>query len=48
LKHVHRDLQAGKMCRIQIRAVSKVGPGKPRTVVVRTKRGGVLSLPGNG
>jgi hypothetical protein len=48
LKHIHRDLKPGKKYRIQVRAVSTVGPGKAKTVVVRTKRGGVPTKHGKG
>lgn len=48
LKHVHRKLKAGKVYRVQLRAVTTVGPGKVKTVKFRTKRGGIPTRPGNG
>ena len=48
LKHLHRGLKPGKVYRIQVRAVSPAGPGKPKTVKLRAKRSGPRTLPGNG
>ena len=48
LKHVHRKLKAGKVYRVQVRAVSAVGSGKAKKVKFRTDRAGIPVRPGNG
>jgi len=48
LKHVHRKLRSGKVYRVQLRAVSAIGPGRAKTVKFRTDRAGIPVRPGNG